>query len=141
VRVDVADGAREDPPEARSLERIVELVRERVPPGEPFYVAPARSDLVRFNNPLLYVLARRENATDRDHGLIAQAGVQRRIVGQLARARPRAIVRWTDPLGYEREPNLRGEPSGVRILDAWIARNYRLAVRLYHYDLLVPRGG
>jgi hypothetical protein len=102
-------------------------------------VAPARSDLVRFTDPLLYVLAERRNATDRDHGLIAQAGTQRRIVGQLARARPPAIVRWTDPIGSAREPNLRGRPSGVHLLDAWIARNYRLDARLYHYDVLVPR--
>ncbi|MEA2374162.1 MAG: hypothetical protein QOD53_625 [Thermoleophilaceae bacterium] len=139
VHVGPADGARAAPAEARALERVVALVHRRVPPGGSIYVAPARSDLVRFTDPLLYVLAERDNATDRDHGLIARAGTQRRIVTQLARARPRAIVRWTDPLGDRREPNLRGRPSGVRLLDAWLAGNYRLEARLYHYDVLVPR--
>lgn len=139
VHAGPADGARAAPAEARALDRVVALVHQRVPPGRPIYVAPARSDLVRFTDPLLYVLAERRNATDRDFGLIAQPGTQRRIVTQLARARPPVIVRWTDPLGYRREPNLRGRSSGVRLLDAWIAGNYRLERRLYHYDVLVPR--
>jgi hypothetical protein len=139
LHLDVADGVRAPPAEARALERLTAIVRARVPRGKPIYVAPARSDLVRFTDPLLYILTGRDNATDRDHGLIAQAGVQRRIVAQLQRARPRVIVRWTDPLGFQREPNLRGRPSGVRLLDAWIAHNYRRAERLHHYDVLVPR--
>jgi hypothetical protein len=87
----------------------------------------------------VYALADRDNATDRDFGLIARAPVQRRIVRQLERARPRVVVRWTDPLGYEREPNLRGRPSGIHLLDDWLRRNYRLSERLFHYDVLVPR--
>ncbi|HKP90811.1 MAG TPA: hypothetical protein VJT75_12670 [Thermoleophilaceae bacterium] len=139
LRVGPADGVRARPEEARALERVVAFVHRRVPAGEPIYVAPARSDLVRFTNPLVYVAADRDNATDRDHGLIARAGTQRRIVRQLERARPRVVVRWTDPIGSRREPNLRGRPSGVHLLDDWLRRNYRLAERLFHYDLLVPR--
>jgi len=139
VHLAAADGAEAPPAEARALERVVALVHVRVPPDQPFYVAPARSDLVRFTNPLLYVLAERDNATDRDFGLIARPGTQRRIVAQLERARPLVVVRWTDPLGSRREPNLRGSSSGVHLLDAWLARNYRLAERLHHYDVLVPR--
>jgi hypothetical protein len=139
VRVDVADGVEAPPAEARALERVTALVHARVPAGEPIYVAPARSDLVRFTNPLLYVLTERDNATDRDFGLIAKPGTQRRIVAQLERSRPRVVVRWTAPLASRREPNLRGRPSGVRLLDAWLSRNYRLAARLRHYDVLAPR--
>ena len=139
LRAGPADGVRAKPREARALDRLVALVHARVPSGEPIYVAPARSDLVRFTNPLVYVLADRDNATDRDHGLIARAGTQRRIVRQLELARPPVIVRWTDPIGSRREPNLRGRPSGVRLLDDWLRRNYRPAERLFHYDVLVPR--
>jgi hypothetical protein len=138
LRVGPADGVRVKPAEARSIESLVALVHARVPPGDPIYVAPARSDLVRLSDPLLYVLADRDNATDRDFGLIARAPVQRRIVRQLERARPRVVVRWTDPIGSLREPNLRGRPSGVHLLDDWLERNYRLVRRLYHYDVLVP---
>jgi hypothetical protein len=135
----VADGVRIAPAEARAVERTVALVHARVPAGQPTYVATARSDLVRLSDPLFYVLADRDNATDRDFGLIARARTQRRIVAQLARVRPRAIVRWTDPIGYAREPNRRGRPSGVHILDLWLLRNYRVAERLFHYEVLVPR--
>jgi hypothetical protein len=139
IDVGPADGVRTRPPEARAIERVDRLVRERVPPGEPIYVAPARSDRVRFNDSLMYVLVDRENASRVDYGLIAKPGPQREVVADLERARPRLVVRWTAPVASEKEPNLRGRASGVRILDDWIARNYRLEERLYHYDVLVPR--
>ena len=139
IDVPAADGVKTRPPEARSIERIAELVDARVPAGEPIYVAPARSDRVRFNDSLMYVLVERENASDVDYGLIARAGVQREIVADLERERPKVVVRWTAPVASQEEPNRRGDATGVRILDAWIASNYRLAERLHHYDVLVPR--
>jgi hypothetical protein len=139
IDVGPADGVKTRPPEARSIERIAEVVHARVPAGEPIYVAPARSDRVRFNDSLMYVLVERDNASDVDYGLIAKAGPQRAIVSDLERERPGVVVRWTAPVASQEEPNRRGDASGVRILDAWIARNYRLEQRLYHYDVLVPR--
>ena len=137
--VDPADGVRIPPEEARAIERVDELVRARVPRDEPIYVAPARSDRVRFNDSLMYVLVGRDNASRVDYGLIARPGPQRAIVADLERARPRVVVRWTAPVASQEEPNLRGRASGVRILDDWIARHYRLEERLHHYDVLVPR--
>jgi hypothetical protein len=139
VHVDAADGTEAPPPEARALERVVADVHARVPPGQPFYVAPRRSDLVAYSNSILYVLADRDNATERDFGLTASAAEQQQIAGQLSAARPKVIVRWTDPLSSKAEPNLRGRPSGSHVLDDYIASNYRLLERLYHYDVLVPR--
>jgi hypothetical protein len=139
IDLPVADGAEAPPAEARALERMVALVQARVPPGRPIYVAPRRSDLVRFNNPLVYVLTGRDNPTREDFGLQAGAAAQRRIVAVLARVRPRAIVRWTDPLSSRPEPNAGGRATGVRILDSWISAHYQLLERLYHYDVLVPR--
>lgn len=139
LHVAPADGVRTRPEEARAIDRVAELVHSRVPPGEPVYVAPARSDRVRFNDSLMYVLLDRDNASRVDYGLIANPGPQREIVADLERARPKAVVRWTAPVASEAEPNLRGRKSGVRILDDWIARNYRLEERLHHYDVLVPR--
>jgi hypothetical protein len=60
-------------------------------------------------------------------------------VATLERVRPGALIRWTDPLSSEPEPNLRGRSSGVRILDDWVAANYRLRRRAGYYDVLVPR--
>lgn len=139
VRAPAADGVRAPPAEARALSRVVEFVRARTAPDEPIYVAARRSDLVKYNNPLVYVLTDRDNASGEDFGLLTSARAQRRIATRLERARPPVIVRWIDPVSAEREPNLRGEPSGSRLLDRWIAARYRVAERVGHYELLVPR--
>jgi hypothetical protein len=139
VHVDSADGVEAPPPEARALERVVADVHQRVPPGEPIYVAPRRSDLVAYSNSILYVLAERDNAVRQDFGLLTGAPEQERIVSQLRAARPKVVVRWTDPLSSKAEPNLRGRPSGVHTLDDYLGSDYRLLERLYHYDVLVPR--
>jgi hypothetical protein len=139
VHVAGAGGAEVPPAEARALERVVADVHARVPAGQPIYVAPRRSDLVAFSNSILYVLADRDNAARQDFGLLTGAAEQRAIVDQLRVRRPRVVVRWTDPLSSRVEPNLRGHPSGVRTLDDYLATDYRLLERLYHYDVLVPR--
>jgi len=139
VHAGPADGAEAPPPEARAIDRVVAEIRARVPPGDPIYVAPRRSDLVTYSNSILYVLADRDNSARQDFGLLTSASEQQAIVDQLRAARPRVVVRWTDPLSSKDEPNLRGRPSGSRVLDQYLAADYRLAERLYHYDLLVPR--
>jgi hypothetical protein len=139
IDVPVADGVRAPPAEARAIEQVVREVKRRVPAGEPIYVAPARSDLVAFENPLLYVMTERDNPTGEDVGLRAAPREQERLVRALERSRPRVVVRWTDPLSSKREPNPRGRSSGSRILDRYLGRRYRLLERLHHYDLLVRR--
>jgi hypothetical protein len=139
VHLAAADGAEAPPQEARSIERVVSIVDSRVPPGDPIYVAPRRSDLVTYSNSILYVLADRDNAARQDFGLLTSAREQQSIVDQLRAARPRVVVRWTDPLSSKDEPNLRGRPSGSHVLDQYLAADYRLSQRLYHYDVLVPR--
>jgi hypothetical protein len=118
---------------------VVALVDRLVPPGQPIYVAPRRSDLVTFSNPLLHFLVRRPNVLHRDVLLQAKPAEQRTIVAVLERTRPRAVIRWTDPASSKPEPNLRGRPSGSRALDAYLGRAYRLEARFGFYDVLVPR--
>jgi hypothetical protein len=139
VDVAVADGVQAPPADADSVERTVALVQDLVPPDEPIYVLPRRSDLAPLAAPLVYVLTDRDNPTPRDHGLLTGEAAQREIVAELESARPRALVRWTDPLSSRPEPNERGRPSGVRIVDDWVAANYRLRQRAGYYDVLVPR--
>jgi len=139
VDVPVADGAKAPPAEARALERMVATVQREVPSGEPIYAITSRSDLIRFNQPLIYVLTQRDNPTDRDFGLQTSEAEQRRIVTALSDQRPGAIVRWTDPISTRREPNLRGRPSGSRLLDQWVAAEYRQLQRAGDYEVLVPR--
>lgn len=138
LRVPVADGVEAPPGEARSIERVVAIVDRLVPAGRPIYVVPRRSDLVRYDDPLLYVLTQRPNPTAQDFGLQTGAAAQAQIVAALARVRPRVIVRWTDPVSSSREPNLRGRSTGIHTLDRWVAAHYRPYARLYHYEVLVP---
>jgi 4-amino-4-deoxy-L-arabinose transferase-like glycosyltransferase len=139
IDVPAADGVRAPPAEGRALSRVARVVRRDVPPGEPIYVAPRRSDLVAFSAPLVYVLAERDNPLREDVGLWSPRAAQQRIVRVLSRTRPRLVVRWTDPLSSRREPNPRGRPSGSRVLDEYLARAYRRLERLHHFDLLARR--
>ena len=139
IDVPVADGAKAPPAEARAIERMVATVQRLVPPGEPIYAPTLRSDLVRFNDPRIYVLTERPNAAPADFGLLARTQEQSEAVAALEEERPRAIVRWLDPISVVREPNRRGEPSGSRLLDAYLAREYQRLERFGNYEILVPR--
>jgi hypothetical protein len=132
-------GIRVPPAEARALPGLVAYVQRLVPPGEPIYVAPRRSDVVTSAAPIVHFLVRRPNVLHRDALLQARPEEQAAIVAALERARPRAVVRWTDPASSRPEPNERGRPSGSRALDEHLARAYRLAARFGAYDVLVPR--
>jgi hypothetical protein len=139
LRLDRADGIRVPAGEAAALPRVVAAIRRLVPPGAPIYVAPRRSDLVTRSAPLLHFLADRPNVLRSDVLLQSRPREQAAIVAVLERVRPRVVVRWTDPASSQPEPNLRGRPSGSRVLDEHLARAYRLAERDGAYDVLVRR--
>jgi hypothetical protein len=139
VHVAGVPGIRVPPAEAEAIPRLVARVQHLVPPGDPIYVAPRRSDLVTISDPLIHFLVRRPNVVDRDVSVQALPEEQARNVAALRRTRPRAVVRWTDPASARPEPNRRGRPSGSRTLDEYLARAYRLDGRFGAYDVLVPR--
>jgi hypothetical protein len=139
IHVPVADGVEAPPREARAIEHMVHAVQRRVPPGDPIYTVTRRSDLVRINDPLIYVLTERDNPTRQDFGLQTGGPAQREIVAALARSRPKVIVRWLSGESTKREPNDRGKPTGVHTLDRWLAVNYRPGARYGDYQLLLPR--
>jgi hypothetical protein len=142
IHLDVADGVKAPPEEARALERLVPYVRERVPAGRPIFVANPRHDLVRVGNPLVYVLAGRPNPTRYDvmqPGVVTTGAVQREIVRELRRSRTPLVVRWLSPVAAEAEPNGAGRSSGVRILDRELARRYVEVERFGDYAVLRPR--
>jgi hypothetical protein len=142
IHVDVADGVEAPRPEARALTDLVRYVRSRVPPGQPIFVANPRFDLVTVGNPLVYVLANRPNPTRYDvmqPGVVTTVPVQREIVRDLERARPRLVVRWLSPVADLPEPNGAGRSSGVRILDRWLRSHYVEVRRFGDYAVLAPR--
>jgi hypothetical protein len=138
VHLDGVPGIRVPSHEADALPPLAALVQRLVPPGEPIYVAPRRSDLVTLSAPLVHFLVDRPNLLADDVLLQARPAEQARIVAALERERP-VVVRWTDPISSRREPNERGRPSGSRALDAHLASAYRLRARFGYYDVLVPR--
>jgi hypothetical protein len=139
VHLEGVPGIRVPPAEARALPPMAELVQRLVPPGEPIYVAPRRSDLVTLSAPIVHFLTDRPNVLPDDVLLQTRPEEQLRIVAALRRARPEAIVRWTDPISARPEPNERGRPSGSRALDEYLRGAYRLDSRFGVYDVLVPR--
>jgi len=139
IHVAVADGVKETPPNASALDRVVPLVDRLVPPGGYIYVAPRRSDLVRLNDPALYALTERNNPLRQDFGLQTSPAAQQEIVDVLRRTRPKVIVRWTDPISSQPEPNKRGRSSGSRILDQYIDGSYRVIDHAGFYTVMVPR--
>jgi hypothetical protein len=131
--------ARIPPGDAQALRQTIARVQQLVPPGEPIYVAPRRSDLVTFSNPLLHYLTERPNVLHRDVLLQAKPDEQQNIVDALEAQRPRAIIRWTAPESARPEPNRRGRPSGSTILDDYLNSAYRPDARYGDYLILVPR--
>ncbi len=139
LRLPGVPGIRVPPAEAEAIPAMVAAVHRLVPPGEPIYVAPRRSDLVTITDPLIHFLTRRPNVLSRDVIVQARPEEQERIVAALRRNPPRAIVRWTDPLSSRPEPNSRGRSSGSRALDEYLAAEYKLDGRFGAYDVLAPR--
>jgi hypothetical protein len=142
LKVPVADGVRARPLRAAPLVHAVDYVRAHVPRGQPIYVTGARADIVTSGYPLFYVLAERPNPTRYDiaaPGVVTSAPVQREIVRDLERTRPRLVLRWISAVTDVPEPNRAGRSSGVRILDDYLAREYRLERRFGYYLLLAPR--
>ena len=93
-------------------------------------------------NPLLYVLAGRPNPTRYDiqaPGVVTSEPVQRELVADLERTRPRVIVRDTSRVTAAREPNAAGRSSGVTLLDDHIARAYREVERFGAFVVLARR--
>jgi hypothetical protein len=139
IHVDVADGVKAPPAEARALSELSRYVRSRVPPGGPVFVANPRFDLVRVGNPLVYVLVGRPNPTRYDvmqPGVVTTAAVQREIVRDLERSRPELVIRWLSAVADQAEGNDAGRSSGVHLLDRYLERTYEPRRRFGDYLVL-----
>ena len=124
------------------LDQAVAYVRANSPAGEPIYVVGRRADITTAGAPLIYVLAGRPNPTRYDiaaPGVLTSEPVQREIVADLARTKPKLIVRWDSPTTDAPEPNRAGRSSGVRTLDRYIAAHYRESVRYGDWVVLSSR--
>jgi hypothetical protein len=106
------------------------------------FVAPPRFDQVTVGNPLLYVLAEKDNPTRYDvlqPGVVTTEEVQREMRDDLERARPELLVRWRDPRTAP-EDNGSGVSSGVTLLDDYLRTRYRRVARFGAYEVHERRG-
>ena len=131
------DGIRTTTTEAAALRGVLAAVR-----GDgTLLVLPPRTDRVTVGNPLLYRLTGTENPTRYDvmqPGVVTEPDVQREMVADLDRARPRHVVRWLDPRTAP-EDNPSGRLRGARLLDDWVARHYGAPRRFGTYLVLTRR--
>ncbi len=128
----VAKPVRAPAAQAVPLDNAVRYVETHSAPNDPIYVVGRRADITTAGAPLIYVLAQRRNPTRYDiaaPGVLTSSPVQQEIVGDLARTKPPLIVRWDSPSTAAPEPNRAGRSSGVRILDRYIAAEYRQVAR------------
>ena len=139
VDLAIADGVDAEPAEARALPDAVALVQELVPPDEPIHVVTRRSDLVRIGNPLFHFLARAADAARPRLRPVDGHGGAERGRGRAARGAPARSRALDHPTTVRREDNERGEPSGSRLLDEYLAREYRVEAAFGWYEILVPR--
>ncbi len=122
------------PPDVLETARFVAAVSR---PAESMFVGNARHDRIVYDAPLVTFLAGRRNATRYDNlhpGSATTRPVQEEIVRSLEAAGVSWIVLWDGPPADE--PNESSRSSGVRVLDAWIARHAREAARYGSFRVL-----
>jgi hypothetical protein len=130
------DGVRASRGEVRDLRRV-----RRALGGRSVFVAPPQFDRVTVGNPLLYVIADRDNPTRYDviqPGIATTAEVQREMIEDLERERPDVLVRWRDRRTAP-EDNGSGRERGATLLDGYLRRTYRFNRRIGVYALHVRR--
>lgn len=139
----IADGVETTPADARDLRAVLRTIDDLTCPGAPIFVAPPRFDKVTVGDPLLYVLAQRTNPTRYDviqPGVATTAKVQREMIADLRRTRPRVLVRWDDPRAIADEPNGSATSSGVHLLDDDLRTAYPFGIRYGDYVVYLRRG-
>lgn len=101
------------------------------------FVGLGRHDKSRSNDALFSFLADRRSATYYHNllpGLVTTAAVQREMLAELRRLRPKAVVRYTGRDAAQ-EPNRSRFPSGVEILDRGIGRDYARTLVIGPYEI------
>jgi hypothetical protein len=116
----------------------LDFVRLRTKPGELLFVASGRHDKIFVNNVAFYFFSGLRPATkwyQFDPGLQTTQTIQELIANDLARERPRFLVRvstWDDAA----EPNESSTSSGIHLLDRFIDSHYRRVADYGDYAVL-----
>ena len=115
----------------------VKALRELLPEGEPVYVGLGRHDKAFLNDALFVFLAARPSGTYYQNllpGLVTTERVQREILAELERRPEMPLVLYSGA-DEAAEANLSSIPSGVRLLDGAIRRDYARVARFPPYEI------
>ncbi|MEW5984321.1 MAG: hypothetical protein AB1806_18365 [Acidobacteriota bacterium] len=128
---------RADPDYVRAALFVKETTRE----GDRIYVGVGRHDKIFVNAVAFYFLVERRPVTkwyELHPGVQTESRIQRQIVAEMQGNPPRLLIlddRWDDV----EEPNLSSVPSGVTLLDDYIARRYKEIRRFGTVRVLAER--
>lgn len=120
---------------------LLAFIAEATSPGEPIYIGRISHQRVMANEIDLYYLADRPGATRRtqfDPNMVTREPVQREMINDLERTRPRVAVLseccdWIEPNASRHD--------GASVLDGYLAEKYELARTFGPYRVLVRRAG
>jgi hypothetical protein len=118
-------------------------VRQRTTPDDSVFIGLPRHDKIFVNDVLLYFAMDRKSATKWHHfdpGLQTSAPIQREMVAELQRARPKLVViepAWAASIAPE--PNDSALSSGVTILDDYLKDTYEPVATFHTITVLRPR--
>jgi hypothetical protein len=125
-------------PESAETARYVD---ERTTPDDPVFVGLSRHDKIFINDILLYFIMNRKSVTkwvQFDPGVQTSEPVQREIVRDLERAKPKLIVIEAIWLDW-REPNGTSVSSGVTVLDDYIRGAFEPVATFGANTIMRPR--
>lgn len=120
---------------------LLAFIAESTVPGEPIYIGRISHRRVMANEIDLYYLADRPGATRRmqfDPNMVTREPVQREMISDLERTRPRVAVLseccdWIEPNASRHD--------GASVLDGYLAEKYELVQTFGPYRVLVRRAG
>jgi hypothetical protein len=125
-------------PESAETARYVD---ERTTPDDPVFVGLSRHDKIFINDILLYFIMDRKSVTkwvEFDPGVQTSEPIQREIVRDLKRSKPKLIVIEAIWLDW-REPNDTSVSSGVTLLDDYIREAFEPVATFGANTVMRPR--
>ncbi|MFN3302732.1 MAG: ArnT family glycosyltransferase [Roseateles sp.] len=120
---------------AQDYVRLVQRLRELVPPGERLFSGVRDTSRLWVNDAMLYFLADRRAATrwiEMEPGLTNAAVRQPGVVAELQRHSPPWVVLWDMQAS---EPNRTAQSNGESQLDQFVRERYMLVEQLGEYQL------
>lgn len=123
---------------AQSQIAAIKYIQDKTNKNDKIFVGNLRYDRGVNNDVMFYFLSERDSATKYyqfEPGVITTRKVQQQIINDLIRENVVYIVLWTAAVGIN-EPNDSSKSSGIKDLDNFIHKYYKLEKRFDYYLIL-----